>query len=243
MNWRIFFDRDRTCADFLSQVVSILSHHMQSQVCSIYLYNENDDRLVLEATVGLNENLIGKLTLAPGEGLTGLALKELRPIREGRGRDNPYFKPIPDSGEERYESFLAVPIIRGIRRVGVLVLQDEKSSRFSKSDAMALKAIASQLAATLENAQLLMRFSKNEHGSDQKKVSSSIIRGTGVVEGISLGRAYLIEGSGPGENQLSAGDNSYIESLEAFRNLSPKRKNSLRFFRNGWRKNWPMWHR
>ncbi len=79
------------------------------------------------------------------------------------------------------------------------------------------KAIASQLAATLENAQLLMRFSKNEHPPELKKITSSIIRGTGVMEGIGLGRAYLIEGSNNNENQLIAGDNRYIETMDAFR--------------------------
>ena len=88
------FRQGQDIRGFLLQVVQIVSHHMQSDVCSIFLYNEQKDHLVLEATAGLNPDMVGQLTLLSGEGLTGLALKELRPIREGRGRDNPYFKYI-----------------------------------------------------------------------------------------------------------------------------------------------------
>lgn len=201
---------------FLSQVVRIVSRHMQTDVCSVFLYNERHDQLVLEATEGLNPEMVGTLKLSSGEGLTGLALKELRPIREGRGQDNPYFKFIPGSGEDRFESFLAVPIIRGIRRVGVLVLQDERSSRFSKSDALALKAIASQLAATLENAQLLMTLPDRNEEADPGPVRSRLIRGAQVVEGFALGRAYQMEGPGNDDNLIIASDDCYGETLDDF---------------------------
>ena len=210
------FHQGQDIKGFLSQVVRIVSSHMQTDVCSVYLFDEERDSLVLQATEGLNPDMVGTLTLATGEGLTGLALKELRPIREGRGTDNPYFKPIPGSGEERFQSFLAVPIIRGIRRVGVLVLQDERASRFSKSDAMALKAIASQLAATLENAQLLMVRPVTPAEKRAEDGRSRFIRGTQVVEGVALGRAYLVEGKNEEDGLLSACDD-YRDSLEDFR--------------------------
>lgn len=210
------FHQGQDIRGFLSQVVHIVSRHMQSDVCSIFLYNEQKDLLVLEATVGLNPDMVGQLTLLSGEGLTGLTMKELRPIREGRGRDNPYFKYIPGSGEDRFESFLAVPIIRGIRRVGVLELQDERSSRFSKSDVLALKAIASQLASTLENAQFFMFLPEKNEPSPQITKGSRLIRGTQVVEGVALGQAYQMEGPGAEDNLISTCDDCYRETIEDF---------------------------
>ena len=211
------FRQGQDIKGFLAQVVRIVSSHMQTDVCSVYLFDEEKDSLVLRATAGLNPEMVDSLTLSTGEGLTGLALKELRPIREGRGADNPYFKPIPGSGEERFQSFLAVPIIRGIRRVGVLVLQDEKASRFSKSDAMALKAIASQLAATLENAQLLMVLPGAGDRKAKEDGTSRLIRGTQVVEGVALARAYHVEGPGKGDGLVKAQDDCYRDGLDDFR--------------------------
>jgi len=226
------FRQGQDIRGFLSQVVQIVSRHMQTDVCSIFLYKEQEDVLVLEATAGLYSDLVGKLTLKSGEGLTGLALRELRPIREGHGSNNPYYKSIPGSGEDRYESFLAVPIIRGIKRVGVLVLQDERSSRFSKSDAKALKAIASQLAATLENAQLLMTLPEQRAPSTMDAKARHLIRGTQVVEGVALGSAYLMEGPGTGDNLIVAVDNDYRESIEDFHKAIDATENQLEELQN-----------
>ncbi len=177
---------------FLHKVVKTVSSHMKTDVCSIYMYDEFLDRLILEATEGLNPDLIGKLILSVGEGLVGLSLKEIRPILEKYASQNPSFKPIPGSREEMYEAFLAVPIIQGVTRIGVLVLQHSKPGYFNRNDMMALKAIASQLATTLENARLLMGVNRKKE-KDLPAKNLSIIRGRTVVEGIALGSAYLLE--------------------------------------------------
>jgi len=221
------FLHSRDIRGFLSRVVQVVNHHMKSDVCSIFLYEEEEDLLVLEATVGLNPKMVGTLKLASGEGLTGLALKELRPIHEGRGRDNPYFKFIPESGEGKFESFLAVPIIRGIRRVGVLVLQDMKTSRFSKSDVRALQAIAAQLAATLEDAMLLISLpgkKKPPQAAAAAPLSTKLIRGTQVVEGVVLGRAYQVQESG---SQPIAQENLYGETIDDFNNAIAQTQQQL----------------
>ena len=177
---------------FLHKVVRTVSLHMKADVCSIYLYDEFIDRLILEATEGLNPDLIGKLILSIGEGLVGTSLKELRPILEKQGSDNPQFKPVPGSNEDRYEAFLAVPIMQGLSRIGVLVLQHSRPGFFNRNDMMALKAIASQLATTLENAKLLMGVNKKPVKA-KGQTDLSVIRGRPIVEGIGIGSVYVLE--------------------------------------------------
>jgi len=212
---------------FLSRVVHVVSEHMQTDVCSIFLYNEEEGHLVLEATVGLNTQMVGILKLELGEGLTGLALRELRPIREGRGIDNPYFKFVPESGEGKYESFLAVPIIRGIHRVGVMVLQDAKSSRFSKSDVRALQAIATQLAATLEDAMLLISLPEKKKLPKGKPLASKLIRGTQVIEGVAIGRAYQVQESLLSDDHSDTQDNLYGKTIDDFKNAIAQTEKQL----------------
>src|SRR5689334_3758607 len=98
---------------FLQQIAEMIASHMNSEVCSIYLYDVSSQKLVLRATRGLNKDFIGKIHLKLGEGLTGLALKELRPICERHASRNPNFRYFPGLGEEKFESFLVVPIQRG----------------------------------------------------------------------------------------------------------------------------------
>ncbi|MDC7234195.1 MAG: phosphoenolpyruvate--protein phosphotransferase [Spirochaetales bacterium] len=197
---------------FLQKVVKTVSGHMKADVCSIYLYDEYLDRLILEATEGLNPELIGKLILTPGEGLVGTSMKELRSILEKNGQEHPQFKAIPGSGEEKYQAFLAVPILRGLTRIGVLVLQHQQPGFFNKNDMMAFKAIASQLAATLENAKLLMGVSKKPE-APRKVESVSLIKGQAVVGGIGIGNAYVVE-SGKKDGFYSGLPQSCIDASE-----------------------------
>ena len=197
------FKKSSSLEDFLQTVVSIVAYHMRSAVCSVYLYDEKTMELVLTATQGLSQESIGKVRLRLGEGLIGQAMKELRPIREGSGTRNPQFKFIPGIYEERYQAFLAVPIMRGLERVGVLVLQDPVQDYFDENDTKALQAIAAQLAVTIENAKLLLTLHQLQESTMAGLSASSVaeviepqaelkfLRGVAASAGIAIGQVAI----------------------------------------------------
>ena len=141
---------------FLDRTARMVAEHMRAEVCSIYLYNPSDRELTMTATHGLNRDLLGAVRLKLGEGLTGTALKELRHIEEPVASESPYYRHIPHLKEEEFESFLAVPLTRGITRIGVLVVQRRKNHRFTRMDVQGLRAVGAQLTSTIENARLLL---------------------------------------------------------------------------------------
>ncbi|HOO71008.1 MAG TPA: phosphoenolpyruvate--protein phosphotransferase [Spirochaetota bacterium] len=142
--------------DLLQRTVLMVADHMMAQVCSIYLYDEKSEELVLKATHGLNPDSVNSVRMNINEGLCGLSLRENRPICEQIGKNNPNFKPCPGTNEDDYEAFLVVPIIRGMIRIGVLVVQREKDRCFSDQDIMSMRATASQMASMLENIRLIL---------------------------------------------------------------------------------------
>ena len=150
------FERTQSLPDFLQKVVSIIAYHMKAAVCSVYLFDDKTQEVVLSATQGLNPEFIGKARLKLGEGIVGQALAEFRPIREAKGAQNPHFKLIPGLREEQYNAFLAVPLLKGLTRVGVISVQDPVANYFGENNEKALRAIAAQLASTIDNAKLLM---------------------------------------------------------------------------------------
>ena len=210
------FKKSSSLEDFLQTVVSIVAYHMRSAVCSVYLYDEKSKELVLTATQGLSADSIGQVRLKLGEGLTGQALKELRPIREGAASRNPQFKFIPGIFEERYQAFLAVPILRGQERVGALVLQDPVEDYFDENDTKALQAIAAQLAATIENAKLLLTLHQLQEsagagqagrGGAEPEPDIKFVRGIPGSGGLAIGEATVFGAleeihrePGPGES-------------------------------------------
>lgn len=145
--------------NFLQKTVTMIAQHMHSSVCSIYLYDDSSQLLTLYATYGLNQKVIKNVQLRLGEGLTGLCLKELRPICEQQASKNLNFKYFSGLGEEKFESFLAVPINRGANRIGAMVIQNKEKDFFTDVDVNTLRAISIQLVNTIEMARLMMLLS------------------------------------------------------------------------------------
>lgn len=194
------FEKSTSLENFLQTVVRIVAHHMRAAVCSVYLYDEEKEELTLTANQGLSDGAQVRLKL--GEGLTGAALKELRPLREARASMNPLYKFIPGISEEKYEAFLAVPILRGLSRVGVLVLQDPVADYFDENDTKALQAIAAQLATTIENAKLFMALYREENAVPEEAPEAlrelKFVKGKPGSRGVAVGRPTIFGStSGP----------------------------------------------
>ena len=140
---------------FLQKAVELVGSHLSAEVSSIYLLDESTQKLVLEATRGLNQDAVGKIYLGIGEGLVGRTLEQLKPLNVGAADRHPGFKYFAAAGEDRFNSFLAVPILRGEEKIGVLVVQHSVRDYFGETDVLALRAIASQLAGAIGNARMV----------------------------------------------------------------------------------------
>jgi phosphotransferase system enzyme I (PtsP) len=172
--------------NFLQRTAVMVSRHLDAEVCSIYLFDDSSRELVLKATIGLNPEAVNHVRMRIGEGLVGYTLIKQQPICEGSAGRNPQFKYFEESGEDRFESFLSVPILRGNENIGVLVVQHEKRDYFDDMDVMALRAAASQLASAIENARLLMSMKD----SQPLVVNPAVLEQLKFVRGESGGSGY-----------------------------------------------------
>jgi phosphotransferase system enzyme I (PtsP) len=183
---------------FLQKIVEMISAHMRSEVCSIYIYYDQTNELVLKATRGLKPEAIGQVKMKLGEGLTGIALKEMRPVCEKNASQSPGYRYFPDIGEEMYESFLAVPIVRGASRIGVIVIQNSQKDYFNEDDIKVFRAITSQLANTIETAKLLISFNEKQILPSLRVADSrelKFIKGRAGSEGFAFAEAIVYEQS------------------------------------------------
>lgn len=223
----VFID-SQSIEAFLQKIVNLVARHMSAAVCSVYLYDEDRRELVLRATKGLKSESVNKVRLKLGEGLTGLALKESRPVYEKVGKNNPKFKPIPGISEEKYEAFLAVPIVRGILKIGVLVVQREKKREFREKDIVTLRAVASQLGNMLENARLLMS-TQQLPVSSEKKYSRlpKLLKGKVASEGFAHGPVKVIHRGRLLEHLENQQIKNLVFSLEDFQQAIHKTEHQL----------------
>jgi phosphotransferase system enzyme I (PtsP) len=178
----------------LQKIVDTAARHMGADVCSVYLFDETSQELVLRATHGLKRSSVGKVRLRPGEGLTGLAFSERTPICEADARAHPSFRYFPGIGEEHLRSFLAVPILRGRRPVGAMTLQSKRSGHFSAEDVQVFRAITMQLATTIEMARLLLTLEAAPAATAPAPAPPELrfVHGQIGAEGCVLGEIVLI---------------------------------------------------
>lgn len=180
--------------DFLEETAVIIARHLSADVCSIYIYEDSTSELVLKATHGLKSDAVNRIRLQVGEGIVGFALSEAHPVFEVDALQNPHFKFFEEAGEERFHSFIAVPMIRGGHRIGVLTVQHETSGFFGESDLRVLRATASQLGGAIENARLIMGLwggDEKEEQQEPKKLISGIIKGESASGGFAMGPVML----------------------------------------------------
>ena len=66
--------------DTLQNIVTTVRDRVEAEVCSIYILDPQKKRLTLRATMGLDPESIGKVSMAIDEGLTGLVIERMEPV-------------------------------------------------------------------------------------------------------------------------------------------------------------------
>jgi len=117
----------------LDRLTHLIADSMGTEVCSVYLLVDNKT-LELCATEGLDLASVHKTRLRIGEGLVGLVAKDAKPINTDDAPSQAGFRFMPETGEERYSSFLGVPIQRLGETLGVLVVQSRVPRLFSDDE-------------------------------------------------------------------------------------------------------------
>ncbi|MFH1613502.1 MAG: phosphoenolpyruvate--protein phosphotransferase [Planctomycetota bacterium] len=179
----------------LDKTVELVSRHAGADACSIYLYDDNTEELTLKATKGLNPDAVDKVKIKLGEGLTGLALEQMRTVCEKEASKNPAFKYFPGFFDDRYECYAAIPITRGINRIGVMVLQRQAGNYFTDESIEALKAVASQLGNIIENARFLMAMYPRKEVKPVRHISEAVkfIKAKAASRGFAYAPAMIID--------------------------------------------------
>lgn len=174
----------------LDRVVRIIATSLEADVCSIYLGRANGE-LELFATEGLNAGAVHAMRLRPGEGLAGLIMRTGQPLALADAPSHPAFSYRPETGEDPYHAMLGVPILRGGRAVGVLVVQNVEERAYTEDEIDDLQTIAMVLAELVAGGELVGQDELRE--LDFAPQRPERIRGQRFAEGLALGRAVLHE--------------------------------------------------
>lgn len=140
----------------LHEIVSIVTEVTNADSVFIYVLDAKTHELILRASKNPHSNLLTKITMKMGEGITGWVAREKRPvaISEGAMKDTrfKYFKSLP---EDKFEAFLSVPITSKRGVVGVINVQHKNIHEHGNMEINLLTAVGKLVGGAVENAMLI----------------------------------------------------------------------------------------
>jgi len=138
--------------DILPLIAEIAVEVTGTESAQVYLFNDARDTLVLRAATepGAQE-LIGKIKLKVGEGITGWVAREKQYVAiTAEAWNDERFRFIPELDEDRYQSILSVPLIWRGDVIGVVNVRTQAPHDFTMTQVQLLSSIASQVAGAIQ---------------------------------------------------------------------------------------------
>jgi len=174
----------------LDMVVRIIARSMVAEVCSLYM-RRTAGEMELFATEGLDPAAVHVTRMKQGEGLVGEIMKLGRPLNLADAPEHPAFSYRPETGEDPYHAFLGVPLLRGGRAIGVLVVQNRTARVYTDDEVEDLQIVAMVLAEMVAAGEL-------SGGADLKGVEIAPnkperLKGSKFGDGLAYGVAVLHE--------------------------------------------------
>lgn len=173
-----FVDEAADLQGCLNSIAGIVAQRMQTEVCSVYLLDADSGRLTLSATKGLDPASVGRVSMLVGEGLAGLVVETREPVMVSDAPSHPRFLYFPETGEERYHSFFAVPVSARKTPIGVLVVQTSRPRSFTQEEVRLLKAISAQVSTIIVHARLVdsLKDKERERKLSRQRMVSALRR-------------------------------------------------------------------
>jgi len=174
----------------LSRIVQFVSEVVQCDSCFIYVVDEQD--LVLRASKNPHPDVVDRLKIRIGRGITGWVAEHGQPVAVGRhASEDPRFQLFNELPEDRYEAFLSVPVLSRGKLVGVINVQHRGPHDHSRREIQLISTLGFLVGAEIEMARL---ETLNTELSERLETRKIVDRAKGILQrdlGISEEEAHL----------------------------------------------------
>jgi signal transduction protein with GAF and PtsI domain len=174
----------------LERVVDFVTSLVQSDSCFVYVLD--DDALVMRASKTPHPDVVDRLKLRVGQGITGWVAEHRQPVAVSRHAfEDPRFQTFNELPEDRYEAFLSVPVLSRGKLVGVINLQNRQTHEYSRQEIQLISTIGFLVGAEIEMARLEV---ENTQLSERLETRKILDRAKGILQrdlGITEEEAYL----------------------------------------------------
>jgi len=176
--------------EVLAQIVEFASALVKCDSCFVYVVE--DDDLVLRASKNPHAEVVDRLKLKIGQGITGWVAEHREPVAvSNNAYQDVRFKLFNELPEDRYEAFLSVPILSRGRAVGVINVQHRQPHTYTRRQIRTISTIGFLVGAEIEVARL---ESANSQLIQQLETRKLLERAKGILQrdlNIDEEQAYL----------------------------------------------------
>jgi two-component system, NarL family, sensor kinase len=153
----------------LQGVTRLVTETAGTDVCFVHLLDERGTRLQLRGATPPFDDLVGKIELSLGEGVSGwVALHGEPAVIVDHKTDDPRYRYFPALRGEDYASMVSVPVVTPLGHlVGVLNVHTKLRREFTAADVELLRSVAGLVAGAIENARLHSRLAEREEALER----------------------------------------------------------------------------
>jgi phosphoserine phosphatase RsbU/P len=143
--------------ELLKKIAELTHRIVPFEIFAIFLVDEKKQELYHRFSIGYPQDAARKLRIPIGDGVTGTAAFDRKPVVVDDVRKYPaYIEAVKEARSE-----LAVPLIAQNRVVGVLDIESKETGYFRDEQVRLLNLLASQIAIAIENARIYESERKN----------------------------------------------------------------------------------
>ncbi len=143
--------------DVLKLIVTLTANVMKAKICSLWLLDENTNKLKIRATQAMSSEYLKERTLKVGEGIVGLIAKGAKAIVIPNVLEDERYKEKKLAKKEGLVSMLSVPMMVKGKVIGVINCYTTQVYKFTKSDSGLLSTVANQAAVAIVNTELMVK--------------------------------------------------------------------------------------
>jgi signal transduction protein with GAF and PtsI domain len=137
----------------LARVVEFVSTVVMCDSCFIYVLEDGD--LTLRASKNPHAEVVDRLKLRIGQGITGWVAENKKPVvLSSNAFQDHRFQSFTELPEDRYEAFLSVPVLCRDKLVGVINVQHREPHIHAKGEVQLISTIGFLVGPEIELARM-----------------------------------------------------------------------------------------
>ena len=162
----------------LTSIVDFVSTVVPCDSCFVWVLEQ--DKLVLRASKNPHADIVDRMAVPPGLGITGWVAEHREPVTISSGASNdPRFVMFKNLPEDHFEAMLCTPILVASRVVGVINLQHRLAYRHTEQEVRLLSMLGFLVGAEIERARL---ETENAQLAGRLETRKSIERAKGILQ-------------------------------------------------------------